>query len=185
MVKKISKMNNQYQHNGKSYTLKPLTLGVLKKIIPLLVKLRKLQHEYTKDIDMSDVNKSRRRLNELEEAKKQLTVIADNEESNEKRIEAIEKISKLNDKISAHRSELENNESFQNKIKLFNECPAFAIYEIITNIEIIKPVIEAVLEGDAGQIEINFEDPETIKFITRMITDFFLLIQKNKLKLSG
>ena len=183
MVEK--EMDTKYQYNGKSYTLKPLTLGVLKKLMPLFAKLRKLQHEYTKDIDMSDVNKSRQRLNELEEAKKQLTDNAENEESNDNRLEAAEKLNKLNDKISAHRSELENNESFMQKIKLFNECSAFAIYEVITNIELIKPVIEAILEGDAGQLEINFEDPETIKFITRVITDFFLFIQKNKMKLSG
>jgi hypothetical protein len=186
-------MEKQYQHNGKTYRLKPLSLGMMKTVMPLLVKLRKLQYEYTKDIDMSDLNNLKSHIGELETAKSQFEEQFENDIENGERTDIAGKISVIDDKIFAHRDELNINESFRQKIKLFNECSAMAVYEVVTDEDIIKPVMSAILTCDEG---VDKEPPAFFEesglswgsmdesFILQVITDFFLLIQKSRMKSS-
>jgi len=176
-------MHKQYTFNGKTYQLNPITLSVMKCAIPVIVKLRKLQYEYTKDIDMRDVNIEKSRLAELETAKKQLSKLMLGDIMNEERLAIAEKISILNDKISAQKDELNLNEVFKQKTKLYNECFALAVYEVVTDTELIKPVIESLVTGSEGNdINIDYENTESIEFISKVIHDFFLHMQKNKMK---
>jgi hypothetical protein len=61
-----------YNYKGLEFRLKDNDLELLKNAAPLLIKYRKLLHEYTKDIDMSEVNTYRDRMNELSTAASQL-----------------------------------------------------------------------------------------------------------------
>ena len=179
-------MNNQYTYNGTTYQLKPLILSVMKKAMPVIVKLRKLQYEYTKDIDMNDVNSEKNRLAELETAKKQLQELMLEDISNNKRIEIADKIFELNDMIQSTKDELNFNESYKQKIKLYNECSAIALYEIITDTELITPFIKSILTSGSGrEINIDLSEPGAIEFVSAVFKDFFLLIPKNKMKLKS
>lgn len=179
-------MNKQYQHNGKTYELKPITLGVMKNVLQLIAALRKMQHNYTRDIDMSDVNNERIRLKEFETAKKQLNERLREEIIEAQRSSVMGKIGNLNEKISACKTEFELNESFKRKLQLYNECSSLALFEALSEKQLIKPAIEEILtcaDHPIGIVEgIDFDDISSFRFITEVLTDFFLLIHQSNLK---
>jgi len=151
----------------------------MKKAAPVIAKLRRLQYEYTKDIDMADVNKAKARINELEVAKNQLTNQIGASVSDEEKTGITSKINELEAKLEAAKKALETNSSFAHKIKVYNECSALAVLELFSDSELIRPAVESLVDGD---IDIDFNESGTLKFLTEVFTDFFLLIKTGKMK---
>ena len=178
-------MNNQYEYNGKKFKLKPLTLGLMKDVMPLLVRLRKLVYKYTSDIDMTEVNKARQRIADLEKAKQQLSGQLEDNLPNDERLHIINRLNSLGEKITLHKTELESDNKLAEKIKLYTECSSFAIVELLSDTELVKPAINSLIECGEGEFIINIYDPAYIKFITQVLTDFFLLIKMNRAVLTG
>jgi len=166
-------MIKQYKYKDKIYIQKPLTLGLMKDIMPLLVRIRKLIYNYTSDIDMTEVNKARQNITDLEKAKEQLNEQLDSNLQNDERLHTINRINNLNEKILLHKYELKNNNELSEKIRLYNECSALAVYELFTDTELIKPVLGKLLESENTVEDINIEDPGSIKFVSEVMTDFF------------
>lgn len=167
-------MNKQYQYNGKTYRLKPLTLGIMRGIMPALVKLKKLVYKYTSDIDMTEVNKNRQKIAELEKAREQLNIQLEDEIQNDERIKIINRINSLAEKAALYKTELENDRNLSGKIRLYNECSSMAVMELFSEAELVGAAVAAILEGDP-HIDIN--NPDAVKFISEVLTDFFLLIK--------
>lgn len=178
-------MNKQYEYNGKQYKLKPLTLGVMKDIMPLLVRLRKHVYNYTSDIDMTEVNKARQRIADFEKAKEQLGEKLEGDLLNDERLHIINRLNNLGEKITLHKTELESDNRLAEKIKLYNECSSFAVIELLSDVKLVKPAINSLIECADGDVEINTEDPAAVKFILQILTDFFLLIKMNSAGLTG
>jgi predicted RNA-binding protein with EMAP domain len=170
-------MSNQYLYNGNKYTLKPLTLSLMKDIMPVIIKLRKLIYRYTNDIDMSDVNRLRSVIADLECAKEQLAQKTD-KVSNEERLNIADRIYKLNEKILLHRSELENDSTISGKIKLYNECSAMAVVELFSDTDLLNPVIDKLLFCTDNDTEIDLTAPGAAGFLSLVFADFFLLMMK-------
>ena len=61
----MSEEIRKYKYKEIEYTLNPVTLGVLRYAAPMIAKLRKLQHEYTRDIDTDELIRNNQRINEL------------------------------------------------------------------------------------------------------------------------
>ena len=173
-------MKKEYCFNGKNFILKPLSLGLMKDIMPLLVRLRKLIYNYTSDIDMTEVNKARQNIADLEKAKEQLSEQLEGNVPSDERLHIINRINSLNEKITLYKNELDNNNDLSEKIRLYNECSALAVYELFTDPALIKPALGKLLEGENTVDDINIEDPGSIKFVSEVMTGFFLYIRKNK-----
>jgi hypothetical protein len=173
-------MNKQYLYNGNKYTLKSLTLGLMRDVMPVIVKLRKLIYQYTNDIDMTDVNKLRSVISELETAKEQLAQKLEGEVSNEERLNTADKINKLNEKILMHRTELESNSGISEKIKFYNECSAMAVIELFSDSALLNPVVDKLLTCSNNETEIDLTGPGAANFLLSVLADFFLLMMKSK-----
>jgi len=170
-------MEKQYYYNGNHYTLKPLSLGIMKDIIPVIIRLRKLIYQYTNDIDMTEVNKLKFLIAGLEKAREQLTAQLEGELSNEERLHTANRINSLNEKILLYKSELESDRNISEKNKLYNECSAMAVFELFSDISLLQPVICKILSPE--NVEIDPRDPLAVKFLSNVLTDFFLLITMN------
>lgn len=176
--------NKIYTFRGQSFELLPNDLSLLNKAAPLLIKYRKLHYEYTKDINMQPVEEIRERAGELKTAITQLESIENKDQT---------RIDELTEKLHKTEDELKNNNSLQSLIKLYNDCEGLVMYELITDIEFMKPFLKKILAGTAegnaasggkpGNFdELDFTDTGIPDFIKEIITDFFLAALKNRQK---
>lgn len=180
--------NKIYTIGGQEFRLLENNLGLLNKAAPLIARLRKLSFEYTKDIDMSLVNRHEDRITELKEAKSQLEEFltsgkdeAGGELSDDTKSGLSSKIAGLESKISDALSEFQNDKLAQNLIKLKNEMESYSLVELISDIAFIKPILKKILTG--GSIDtIDFTDMSSIGFVRDVITDFFSVMRLTSLR---
>lgn len=159
-----------YTYKGSIYKMKPLNLGLMHKAAPLLVRYRRLHYEYTKDIDMTSVDALQDRVKELKTAVSQLEQDSNTNE---------DRIISLKAKLSEAETELRDNPSLGKLMKLYSDTEGLAMYELITDTAVIRPVISAILvkvdEVNKTHInpELDLNEPEIIEFVKEVITDFF------------
>jgi hypothetical protein len=181
-----------YAFNGAAFQLKPNDLELLKDASPLILKHRKLVHEYTKDIDMSEAERFKDRIRELETAIKQLeeTGPVDGTEPVPCKqgqfdpipaVMAQNRIDLLRDKLNEVKAEFENNYKVQSLIKLHNECEGSALMELVTDAEFMKPFLKKILlpVNDSDIDKIDFEDIAVVGFVKEVVMDFFSIITGN------
>jgi hypothetical protein len=164
--------NKVYCFNGKNFRLRNIDLGVLNKAAPLLLKFRRLQFEYTKDIDDTELRKAKAEIEDIKTALSQLETGSNGNEN---------EICRLKDKLRVSETEFENNSPLQSMQKLINDAESLALFELLTDRETILPFLKNVLEAENCSLdEINFDKPGVLEFIRAVVTDFFLLTLKNK-----
>jgi hypothetical protein len=181
--------NKIYELQGQTFTLLPNDLNLLNKAAPMIARLRKLTYEYTKDLDLSEVQAYRLRLADLNEAKTQideLLVSNLDENSNEltesKRSELEIRRNELSGKIESVNREFNTNSSLSNLLKLKEELESYALIELLTDIEFLKPVLKKILKG--GSVDsLDFSNSDIIGFIRNVVTDFFSVMNSTSLKL--
>src|SRR5687767_8533242 len=120
--------NKTYELQGQTFTLLPNDLNLLNKAAPMIARLRKLTYEYTKDLDLSEVQAYRTRLEELNEAKTQVDEILasgldenGNELTYDKRSELEIRVNEVSGKIESVNREFNANTSLLNLLKLKEE----------------------------------------------------------------
>jgi hypothetical protein len=160
-----------YNYKGLQFSLKSNDLELLKNAAPLLIKYRKLLHEYTKDIDMSEVNLYKEKMNELSTAASQL--IDSDDEADRSR--ADELMLKLNET----EMEFGSNSKAVSLMKLYNDCEGFVLLELIADVNFMKPFMNKILTGPVDKL--NFEDEEIITLIKDAVEDFFIITGKSKI----
>jgi hypothetical protein len=172
-----------YTYKNKTYKLKPVTLEVLSSAAPLLAKFRKLQGEYTSDIDLSKVHDAKNRIIELETAIEQLKENSGNEDKEGSVIRISELEQKLNEAIES----FNNNDKLQSKLKLYNECTGLAMMELLGSTDVISLFLKKAICSTEGSKElvINYDDTDAIDFIREVITDFFEYIAGARKKSAG
>lgn len=163
--------NRIYTYQNKNYKLKPLTLEVLSSAAPLLAAFRKLQAKYTCDIDITPVEKFKKRISEFELSINQL------KDSNEN-INAA-KINELEQKLKEAKDNFENDNAIQSAQKLYNECTGLAVLELLGEREMINKFMNRSLsseDANGGEININYILAESADFVKEVTRDFFVLI---------
>lgn len=160
-----------YNYKGMQFSLKSNDLELLKNAAPLLIKYRKLLHEYTKDIDMSEVNMFKEKMNELSTAASQL--IDSDDETDKNR--ADELMLKLNET----ELEFESNSKAVSLMKLYNDCEGFVLLELIADVNFMKPFMNKILTGPVDKL--NFDDEEIVTLIKDAVEDFFIITGKSKI----
>jgi hypothetical protein len=160
-----------YNYKGMEFRLKDNDLELLKNAAPLLIKYRKLVHEYTKDIDMTEVNLYKEKVNELSTAASQLIGSEDEAERNR----ADEIMLKLNET----EMEFEKDTKALSLMKLYNDCEGFVLLELIADVKFMKPFMNRILEGPLDKLD--FEDEDIITLIRDAVEDFFIITGKSKI----
>jgi predicted house-cleaning noncanonical NTP pyrophosphatase (MazG superfamily) len=160
-----------YNYKGLEFRLKDNDLELLKNAAPLLIKYRKLLHEYTKDIDMSEVNTYRDRMNELSTAASQLI---DSDDAADK-----ERAEELMAKLNETESEFEENTKAMSLMRLYNDCEGFVLLELIADVNFMKPFMQKILTGPVDKL--NFEENDIITLIKDAVEDFFIITGKSKI----
>jgi uncharacterized protein YsxB (DUF464 family) len=181
--------NKTYTIQGQTFNLLPNDLNLLNKAAPMIAKLRKLSYDYTKDIDLSTANDYRARITELTHAKKQIEEIMaegrdehGNELSDEKKNEMQARINEISGKLEAITEEFKNDISLQNLLRLKEELESYALIELLTDIDFLKPILKKILIG--GKVEsLDFSDAGAIEFIRDVVTDFFTVMNRSSMKL--
>lgn len=164
-------MDNIYEYNGNKYSLKKLDLGVLHRASPLLIKYRELIYKYSSGIDSS----------KLLYAENEISIIKQAIEEAKKETPVDEKLfNKLALKLEQAEAVLQYPEILLLK-KHLAEIEALALFEIITDAEFISGLFNDILvsaEGARVKFDKNsFSEINSIEFIKKVITDFFLSAQ--------
>lgn len=178
-----------YEVQGQKFTLLPNDLNLLNKAAPMIARLRKLTYEYTKDIDLSEVQSYRTRITELSEAKEQLEQILNstrdengNELTEDKQSELQNRINEISRRFNAASEEFNDNTALLNLLKLKEELESYALIELLTDIDFLRPILKKILTG--GRVDsLDFSDTGVIGFIREVVTDFFSVMNRNSLKL--
>lgn len=181
--------NKTYEIQGQTFKLLPNDLSLLNKAAPMIARLRKLTYEYTKDIDLSEAQEYRNRLSELNEGKAQIEELLSsgldentNELDEEKKSEFQTGVVNITKNIEVVNEEFNSNTPLQNLLKLKEELESYALIELLTDIEFLKPILKKILTG--GKIDsLDFSDTCIIGFIRDVVTDFFTVMNRNSLKL--
>lgn len=179
--------NKTYSVQGLEFTFSGNELALLNKAAPMIAKLRRLEASYMKDIDLSPVKKYQDRVNELNEAKSQLQEILSSGK-NDKQEDLTEdeksnlsgRIEVLSGKVTDEETAFLNDKEARALVDLETEMKGFALLELITDIDFIKPVLKKLLKGDFEKIDFTKED--ILSFVRDVITDFFVGMQNLKLK---
>lgn len=180
--------NNTYKIQGQTFQLLPNDLSLLNKAAPMIARLRKLVYEYTKDIDTTSADKYNERINELSESKQQLEEIINsgmdengNELTEDSRNKLNSRINELTEKHKLAVNEFNNDAIASGALKLKQELEGYALIELLTDIDFLKPILKKILVGGSTD-NLNFNDGEAIGFIRSVVTDFFTVMNRNSFK---
>lgn len=158
--------NRIFSLNGNNYKLKKIDLGVLNKAAPLLLKFRRLQYEYTKDIDDTELRNVQREIEDLKTAIAQLQT---------DEVRETDEISRLKKKLESTESEFKNNSRLQQTQQLLNDAGSIALFELLTDKDTTIPFLKNVLEPEGNNAsEMRIEGPDALEFIKETVTHFFV-----------
>lgn len=96
-----------------------------------------------------------------------------------KRVENIQK--NLKSELAKQTELFNTNENYKTLVRKYEIATNRTFELLITEDEIIIPFLEKYLTGDFSKLD--FTDISILKFISLVITDFFLLLSENKKKL--
>lgn len=167
--------NKIYTYNGRQYRMLGFDLGLLNKAAPLLLKYRKLLYEYTRDIDLAEVNEAEERITELKTAIEQLKEAGNKAEAE-----------RLNGKLRSEEEAFAGNRRLQSALKLYNDCTGLALYSLITDGETINPFLTGVLESTEGKEKfpgLDVNDINCVNFAREVLGDFLACTLRSSLKL--
>lgn len=174
---------NNYRFKNSEYTVIENTLRLQNIAIPILAELNKKKIEYTAGIDISEVEKFQNKISVLENEQKLDTEYLNEVKKNENEQEVIRVTKIVNERkilIDSLKKEFTEDDIMQMNLKIFNDAHAFALNDVITNDRIIIPFLKKYLIGDFTKLDFN--DPAIIPFITIVMSDFFLSLQRKEKK---
>lgn len=181
-------MEKTYSIQGQTFSLLPNDLNLLNKAAPMIARLRKLSYQYTKDIDLTPVNEHKSRINELNTAKHQIVESLNlgreengNEFTEEQKSELQLRADELNEKHSQALVDFSEDAEVQNLLKLKEELESYALIELLTDIDFLKPILKKILKGGDAET-IDYSDSSFIGFIKDVVTDFFTVMNSSRLK---
>ncbi|MEO8514508.1 MAG: hypothetical protein ABI543_13185 [Ignavibacteria bacterium] len=167
-------MNKVYEFNGKKYRLKELTLDLMHKASPLLIKYREMHYKYTCNIDTTKLDAAEFELGQLKQA------IADLKEGP---IPDLKQINNLELKLIEAEGVLKCPKLMAVR-KYLNDTEALALYQILTDAKFISGILNSILllcdgmrSPEIKPMELQVKD--SIRFIKDVIADFFLLTTVN------
>jgi hypothetical protein len=169
--------NKIYTYNCRQYRMGKFDLGLLNKAAPLLLKYRKLLYEYTKDIDLAEVNEAEERITELKTAIEQLGEAGNKTETE-----------RLTEKLRIEEEAFGGNARLQSALKLYNDCTGLALYSLITDGETLNPFLNGILECVTGKEKfqgLDMNDTSSINFAREVLGDFLACTLRSSLKLKG
>jgi hypothetical protein len=163
----LTNLMNSYTYKGLQYKLKDNDLELLRLAAPMLIKYRKLLYEYTKDIDLTELEEYRTRIYDIKTAISQHI----NDEDDEIGKQLIRT-------LTIAEKEFSDNAKIQSLMSLYADCEGLVLLEIISDINFIKPFIKRILIGDTEKL--NFEDDEILKLIRDAVSDFFIITSRSR-----
>jgi hypothetical protein len=179
-------MAKTYEIQGQSFTLLDNNLSLLNKAVPVIAKLRTLTASYTKALDLSGVKRYSNRINELATARDNGQAILDEgiEEdkpiTDERKKELELKVKELDEKVKLTTNEYEADSEVQAVISLKNELEGYALLELITDTDFLKPILKKILKGgDLNSLDWSKED--AMIFTRDVVTDFFSVMSNSNL----
>jgi hypothetical protein len=160
--------NKTYKYKAQDFKLKPHSLEMMHNAAPLMIKYRRLLWEHTKDIDMRKVENAKLYISELETALEQMK---------KENTPDIVKIDELTLKLGRTKEDFETNNEYQSLIKLYSDSEKLAMYELITDSQLIKPFLCSVLDGNTDKLD--FTGADIFELVKEVVPDFFSLIAGN------
>lgn len=175
---------NKYTIQGQEFVMIDNSLSLLNKAAPLIARLRKLTFEYTKDIDLNCLEPYKARLEELNNAVSSIndTLTLGTDENgepltDEQKNTYAERLTKLKGKIEEVDNELKNDAVAFNTMQLRNEMESFALIELVTDLDFLKPVFKKILQG--GDLsKVDFSQDDALDFARAVVTDFFIFTSR-------
>lgn len=163
---------------GLKFQLKEPTLNTKKYLTRLVAGLRKITHLYTGDVDFRILEGYRKKLNELNLAKQQVSKVLEEKKDSkgelteEKTAEYETALANLVERIGILNSEFSEDLEAQSQQDLLNELEALALLEYSKDEKAIKPILKQILEGEVDKID--FDEDDVAPFLAGIITGFFL-----------
>ena len=179
-------MIKTYTFNNTQFTLRENNLSLLNSANEMLIKYRKKLFEYTSDLDMREADKYRKMIEEyrlsiefIEMRIEEALAAGDELTAAEEKLE----LARIKSVLEELETEFNDNITVQNLINLESDCRDFVLLAIITDKELMKKTLKAILKGDFSNLD--FDSPDIFPFIRDVILDFFLIMGKSKMKSAG
>lgn len=173
-----------YEIQGQKFYLKPDSLKAKKYGIKLVAHLEKLNAEYMKGIDWSPLEKYTRPIEDMEIAISQLRELidkSDDEVGEEEKAKYGGRIAQITEALDKKRCEMESDSEATGLEKLRRKLEQLSLGEMISDMDLLRPVFKEILSGgDVCRIDWASEGVE--EFVMEVVTDFFSLIGRNRLK---
>lgn len=165
-------------HNGYEFEYTPLTLSACQEIVDLEVKIeiefQKFINEAEKSgLDFETADNWEREYNIYLKANAQRNELLKSETNPDKCLEIKELISKTENDIKNHL--LKKTKQIDDILKLKERLRYSAIIKIISNVELIKPILQKCLKGDLSKIDYS----DTF-FIFQCLNNLFFYSEKIK-----
>ena len=160
-----------YKYKDKEFTLKPYCLDMMNKQGKLLKEYEKLRAKEELELrrDFPEYSIKDEYDKSIERYNQALDTLPGGQDEERKRLEGL-----LEKKLE----EYENDGRMKVLDKLIKDSENANLVLLITDMKIVKPFIEDVLNGDTSSID--WTDENVAKFVGEVIMDFFTLSQTSK-----
>jgi len=163
-----------FTFNGAEFRLKKIDLSLKGAIDPIKREQANLEFEYTKDIDKTKIRKYQRRIEELSLALSQMNEKKSSGKLNEKDTAYIDK---LQNSFFEVNGQYENDNEAQGIAEMIRYHKQEAYEKACSNVELIQPFFETVLEGDLSKLD--YTDIKISLFAMQVVSDFFFIMSSN------
>lgn len=175
-------MSKEYEYKGEKFKSSDNVLRIHNIAIPIQRYFSEELERQTAGLNMKALNEDKAKIDSLkykiETNTEYLKSIKDSKEK--KRVENIQK--GLNSELEKLTKLFNANENYNMLVRKYQEATNRTFELLITEDEIIIPFLEKYLSGDFSKLD--YTDVSILKFISAVITDFFLLLSQNRKKLN-
>lgn len=168
------------QHNGSEFKYKPLTLNTCSELVDIQIKIDTMYLKYIQQaeqdgIDFTDADNWEQQYNILITANEQRNEMLKTETDTDKCINLKELIKKTEKDIAELMTK--KTKQIDDVLKLKEKLKYSAVIKVISNTELVKPILEKCLIGDLNKI-----DYSNTFFIYQCINNLFFYSQNKDSK---
>ncbi|MBM4158587.1 MAG: hypothetical protein FJ216_07395 [Ignavibacteria bacterium] len=167
-----------YTYKNQEFRLKANNLNLRKQSADFMLKYEDYMYNATKNIDFYPLQKYRNKMSDFNTAISQLSkknLGSNNDIPDENKNE----IKKLNKSLTKLMDDFENDQKAQSLLQYEKKIENLVFLKLISDENVIKPLIDDILIGNTKIIDYDNED--TLIFLSDILRDFFLTIGKNKI----
>lgn len=176
----LENKNKTYKYKESEFTAHKNVLRIMRLAIPVQKQLQKYIRQNTEGINLIDAEKDKAKINEVRDLLTKTESYHEEIQDGKNKAE-IERVKKRIADYKNELKELENkfnsNKDYKKRYELYNQAVNNSFNMLMLDEDIVIPFLKEYLIGDFSKL--NFEEISIIKFISEVMTDFFLMLSMN------